>query len=147
MATAEYLVHYGAAGHLGRFRATAPAQFRRGDVVVVRGVRGLELGELLCAADGKAVLPDPFVGELLRRATTDDQTAATHHRQLGQSLCAEAEQLAADLGLPLAAVDLEILLDGRQAVLHALRYGPCDEGPLLAELGERHGLIVRLFDL
>jgi hypothetical protein len=147
MMSAEYLVHHGAGGHLGRFRAAAPAAFARGDAVVVRGLRGLELGEVLCAAEGKAALPDPYVGDLLRRATADDLAAADRRREFGQRLCADAERLAAERGLPLAVVDLEVLLDGRQAILHVLRLGPCNEGPLLAELGERHGLIVRLFDL
>lgn len=147
MTPAEYLVHHGAGGHLGRFRAATPTALARGVAVVVRGRRGLELGEVLCAAEGKAVLPDPYVGELLRRATTDDLTAADRQREFGHRLCADAERLAAEAGLPLAVVDLEVLLDDRQAVLHVLRLGPCNEGPLLAELGERHGLIVRLYDL
>src|SRR5260221_665674 len=147
MTLAEYLVHHGAGGHLGRFRAAKSATFTRGDTVVVRGLRGLELGEVLCAAEGKAALPDPYVGEVLRRALPDDLAVAERQREIGQRLCTDAEQLAVEFGLPLAVVDLEVLLDGRQAILHVLRLGPCDEGPLLAELGERHGLIVRLFDL
>src|SRR5947209_20231467 len=117
MTPAEFLVHYGAGGHLGRFRAAVPASFGRGDAVVVRGRRGLELGEVLCAAEGKAALPDPYVGELLRRATTDDLSSANRLRELGQRLCTDAERLAAEFGLPLAVVDLEVLLDGRQAIL------------------------------
>src|SRR5947209_6964253 len=108
MTPAEYLVHHGAGGHLGRFRAVASAAFARGDAVVVRGLRGLELGEVLCAAEGKAALPDPFVGELLRRATPDDLAAADRQRAFGQRLCADAERLAAEAGLPLAVVDLGV---------------------------------------
>ncbi|HEY1376054.1 MAG TPA: hypothetical protein VGF55_04640 [Gemmataceae bacterium] len=144
----EYLVHHGCAGHLGRFRAAGPGGFGRGAGVVVRSRRGLELGEVLCpSASDRAVLPDPFVGELLRAATADDLAAAHSHRELEQRLFVDGCRLSDDRGLPLAVVDVEVFLDGRQALLHAVRLGACDEGPLLAELGDRHGLVVRLYDL
>jgi hypothetical protein len=144
----EYLVHHGCAGHLGRFRATGLNRFGRGAPVVVRSRRGLELGEVLCPSgtDG-AVLPDPLVGELIRAATGDDLVAANRQRDLGQRVFAEGSRFADTHGLPLALVDVEVFLDGRQALVHVVRLGPCDEGPLLADIGERNGLIVRMYDL
>src|SRR5205823_2900968 len=68
-------------------------------------------------------------------------------RDLGRKLFEDGSRWADSHCLPLAMVDVEILLDGQQALLHAVRLGPCEEGPLLAELGDRHGLIVRLYDL
>lgn len=142
----EYLVYHGCAGHLGRFRTAEPTGLGRGTAVVVRSRRGVELGEVLCTSmPERATLPDPLVGDLLRPATGDDLAAADRYRALGHRLFDEGGRLAD--GLPLKFVDVEVFLDGRQAVLHALKLGPCDEGPLLAELGERHGLVVRLYDL
>ena len=147
-ATREYLVHHGAAGHVGRFRSADEDGCARGDSVVVRSQRGLELGEVLAAAEPERVpFPDGFVGELLRRASADDLTLAERGRAAGLELCAAGERLAAASGLPLAVLDAEVLLDGRQAVLHVLKLAVCDEGPWLADLGERHGMIVRLHDL
>jgi hypothetical protein len=145
----EYLVHHGCAGHLGRFRPVGTdVSFGRGAPVVVRSRRGLELGEALCRANAdRAWLPDPFVGELLRPATADDLTASGRNRDVGQRLFEDGSGLADARGLPLTLVDVEVLLDGRQALLHAIRLGPCDEGALLEELGGRYGLIVRLYDL
>jgi hypothetical protein len=144
----EYLVHHGAAGHVGRFRAAVACAPERGDAVVVRTSRGLELGEVLRLATlERASFPDPFVGELLRPATADDVAAAARYRELGRIVAGDAERLAAERGLPLAVLDVEILLDGRQAVPHVLKLAACDEGPWLAELGERHGLIARVYDL
>jgi hypothetical protein len=148
MSAREYLVHHGCAGHLGRFRTAADGALDRGAAVVVRTLRGLELGEVLCPADSdRLALPDPFVGELLRAATPADLDAADRARQLGQRLFDEGSRLTEALALPLAPVDVEVLLDGRQALLHAIRLGPCDEGPLLATLGERHDLVMRFYDL
>jgi len=147
-ATREYLVHHGAAGHVGRFRSADVDDCARGDAVVVRSQRGLELGRVLAAADAdRPVFPDGFVGELLRRASTEDMTLAERGRATGLELCAAGERLAVASGLPLAVLDAEVLLDGRQAVLHVLKLAACDEGPWLADLGERHGVIVRVHDL
>jgi hypothetical protein len=144
----EYLIHHGCAGHLGRFRSAGASSFGRGDAVVVRSRRGLELGQVLCpsSSDG-AVLPDPFVGELLRSANCDDFADAGRRRKSGLLLFDEATRDAGHRGLPLAVIDIEILLDGRQAILHAVRFGPCNEAPFLADLGDRHDLIVRLYDV
>jgi hypothetical protein len=144
----EYLVQHGAVGHLGRFRSGEGRGFRRGDAVVVRSRRGLELGDVLChsSADG-AVLPDPFVGELIRAATADDVAEAEQRHQLGRLVFEDAARHAEAIGLPLAVIDVEVLLDGRHVLLHAARLGPCDEAPFLAELGDRRGVIVRLYDV
>src|SRR4051812_13505926 len=126
----EYLVHHGCAGHLGRFSSAGSQVFGRGEAVVVRSRRGLELGEVLCpcSPDG-ALLPDPFVGELLRAATTTDIADAEERRDFGRRLFDKAVRRADDLGLPLAVIDVEVLLDGQQALLHAVRFGPCEEAP------------------
>src|SRR3954465_10784063 len=141
----EYLVHHGGAGHLGRFRPIEAAgpTVGRGAPVVVRTRRGLELGEVLCrtSADG-TILPDPLGGELLRAATAADVEAAGRYRDVGRTVFEDASSLAEVRGLPLAGLGVEVFLDGRQALLHAVRLGPCDEAALLAELGDRHGLIV-----
>jgi hypothetical protein len=148
MAGCEYLVHHGSAGHLGRFGATTGDALDRGATVVVRSRRGLELGEVLCPVDpDRPALPDPFVGELLRPATPADHAAAARCEQQAHALFDDGSRLTDELAVPLALVDVEVFLDGRQALLHALRLGPCDEGPLLAALGARHDLIVRLYDL
>src|SRR2546421_556463 len=44
----EVLLGYGKVGDFGRFRAAAPLPCRRGDQLVVRTPRGLELGAVLC---------------------------------------------------------------------------------------------------
>jgi hypothetical protein len=141
----EYLVAFGRAGHLGRFQATGDLACHRGDRVVIHGVRGIELGEVLGLA--RQTLPDPHVGELLRIAGDDDEVLATTRERLSRQLCVDAETIANQLGLSLAILDAEVTLDGRGAVLHTLAGSASDAGPLLDQLAERHGLIVRLYDL
>lgn len=97
--------------------------------VVIRGRRGLELGEVL----GESVpLEDEYVGELVRTADEADRTAAARMGDNARRLCTAAEAAAAELALPLTVLDAEVMLDGCSAVLHGLTHAPCDAGPLLA---------------
>src|SRR5262245_20546115 len=138
----EYLVHHGAAGHLGRFRAVAGGEFSRGATVVVRGRRGLELGDVMLQATGdRALLPDDFVGDLIRAATDDDLAATTRNRVFGQRLFDAASACAKNTAAPISFVDVEVALDGTSAVLHGMRLAPGDVGPLLAQLGEEHSIL------
>ncbi len=141
---AEYLVAFGRAGHLGRFAACGLA-CQRGDRVVIHGVRGIEMGEVLGPA--RQSLPDPHIGQLLRRANGDDEHLSTQREQLSRQLCADAEAIAAELNLALAILDAEVTLDARGAVLHTLAGGLADAGPLLDQLAAKHNMIVRLYDL
>src|SRR5262245_41962636 len=98
MTTTEYLVTHGCAGEFARFRAAEPEEYRRGDRVVVRSARGLELGEVLCPSTHRfsEVLPDAFVGELLRRASAEDEQIAAGLRARAQRLFDDGRRLAGE---------------------------------------------------
>jgi hypothetical protein len=145
----EYLLSYGLQGELGRFRAAGPLACRRGDRVVVRSRRGLELAEVLRAAvPGHAVfLPNTTVGQLLRRAGPADEEAAARMRQRAQQVFARGAALLGELDLPLEVLDVEVLLDGRQAVLQHLRWADCDVRPFVSTLAREFDLLITLTDL
>jgi hypothetical protein len=139
----EYLVTYGRAGFLSRFRA--PDSYHRDDRVVVRSGRGFELGTILGEA-GRPVGPD-VAGDIVRPATLDDDATAGLLRDRVGTLLADAQSEAEVLGLPLLFVDGEILLDGREAILQAVHWADCDATPLFEALSARHGVLVKLADL
>jgi cell fate regulator YaaT (PSP1 superfamily) len=143
----EYVVSYGTSGGFDRFRAEAPLPCRRGDRVVVESRRGLELGVVLCEATAEHARLLPGGGRLLRRAADDDERAGERLRERARRLCEECGRLAAGLGLPLAVVDVELLLDGRQAVVQHLAPADCDAGALVEVLARGHGLVARLENL
>jgi len=144
VSAAGYLVQYGRSGFVGQFAAACGPALGRGDRVVVRTPRGVELGEVLCPADERfAGRLDPAAGgELLRPAAPADLAAAADREATGHALLAAAEAA----GLPVTFLDAEVLLDGSAAVLHALPWGQCDADPLFADLSARFGLAVRLLD-
>ena len=138
------LVQFGTSGFVGRFRSEEAAA-ARGESVVVRSPRGLELGTALgeVAERFAGQLDESAGGELLRTATDADRADAELARDLGHRLIDAADVF----GQPAAFLDAEVTLDRRAAVLHALPWGECDLDPLLAELSDRFGLAVRLLDL
>jgi hypothetical protein len=145
----EYLLSYGTAGDFGRFRAPEPLACRRGERLVVRSPRGQEIAVVLCAAGPghNGILADAFVGEILRPATPGDLELAERMQRRSQALFEHARRVTAELQLPLEILDVEILLDGRQAVLHHVRWAECDPRPLMDPLAQGHHLLVTLHDL
>lgn len=137
----SYLVQYGRSAFVGRFRAAS--SFTRGERVVIRGPRGLELGVVLNEASERFAQTLEGDGELLRLAPLEDFAAAERNEALGQRILAAAE----DSGLPIGFIDIEVSLDAAAAVLHGLPWSECDASPLFAELSDRFGLAVRLLDL
>jgi hypothetical protein len=165
----QFLVRYGRPGFIGRF-ASALA-LTRGERVVVRGPRGVELGEVLLLPEPPPRVEDhdalrtapvawvpsvPSVpsdihgasptadGEILRVATSADGDEAARLSARGQELLAGATTM--DSALPLALVDVEVTLDGT-AILHAVAWESCDASPQLEQLSARFGLAVKLLDL
>ena len=135
----EYLLAYGVLGDFGRFRSPRPLTCCRGDRAVIRTARGLEIGTVLReAAPGHApFLPNTTVGSLLRLVTEDDEGAADRLQARTAEFCDEASRTAATLGLPLAVLDAELLLDGEHAVLHFVRWEDCDIRPLVSSLSKQ----------
>jgi hypothetical protein len=138
----DYLVNHGSMAFVSRCRAPSGAAFARGDRVVLRGRRGVEVGTVLC----EAANPGEADGDLVRRLGAPDEAQLARQQGLGERLFAAAGRLAAELGLPLAVLDAEVLFDGG-AVLHAVHWAECDATPLFEQLGEQFDLRVTLLDL
>jgi cell fate regulator YaaT (PSP1 superfamily) len=145
----DYLVNFGRAGDFSRFRTTVPAAFQRGDRVVVRTHQGVELGVVMCPAspDHARYLSDKGAGELLRHATPEDEQAAADLVGRSGRLFDDARCLAVELELPLEILDMEVLFDGRQAIIHYLCRQDCDYRPFVSTLSRRHDLLIVMQNL
>jgi hypothetical protein len=135
-----YLIQYGRAGFVGRFRSALA--LARDDYVVVRGPRGDEFGEVLLPLPAAAA----DEGDVLRLATADDDAHRDDQAARAQELLNAATLAAEEANLPLTFVDVEVTLDG-VAILHALAWDGCDATAVLDDLAARFGFVVRLFDL
>jgi len=142
METADYLVTYGAAGEFSRFRPTGDRAYSRGERVVIRTSRGLELGTVLCTATAQhaAFISRTPGGELLRAASAIDEAAASDIEHKSATLVATARRLAREMGLAIEILDAEMTLDGVQASIFHLRAADCDCRPLAAALSREADL-------
>lgn len=149
MTSRDYLVTYGALGDFGRFYPTAPMVLPRGGRAVVRTTRGMEIGEVMREATTRhaQALAGTPVGELLRRATDEDERQAERMRERGFAFCDEAGRLGKELGLPILVLDAEILFDGEHAALHYVRQHDCDIHPLVSHLSRQFELSILVQDL
>lgn len=149
MQVREYLASFGLTGEFGRFRAVSPLHVRRGERVVVRGARGVEIASVLREATPRHAhfLPNTSVGQLLRRVTPADEQTEMDMHQRAQQLFVRGGQLAVDLGLPLVLLDVEALLDGEHAVLHTLRRDHADMRPFVSTLSREFAVHITLADL
>jgi hypothetical protein len=145
----EYLLGYGLRGEFGRFRAARPLDCRRGDRAVVRSHRGLEVAEVLREAAPRHAhfLPNTSVGQLIRLITADDELTEAELRERAGEVLARGNRLAAEMGLPLEVLDVEMLLDREHAVVHHLRWAECDVRPFVSTLSREFMVHVVLTDL
>ncbi|AMV40573.1 PSP1 C-terminal domain-containing protein [Planctomyces sp. SH-PL62] len=133
---AECLVRYGLAGRVGWFAVDAelPSLPERGESIVVRSSRGVELGEVLSAeAAGRGRAGEDSVGvfRVLRRADADDLARADEAGGLRESRFELCRRIAEEAGWPLELVDVEPLLD-LSTVLHVLTFDDLDPAPVRA---------------
>lgn len=120
---AGYLVRYGAVPEVARFVAEQPLSVSRGETVVVRTHRGLQLGTLLEEIKLTADSDGGF--ELLRAATPDDCAAARENHRHAEGDFLDFSRRILQWGLQLELIDVERTLDGEKRILYVL----CDRGP------------------
>lgn len=128
----ECLVRYGLAGRVAWFAADEPPA--RGQSVVLRTSRGLELGEVLkVEPTGKARAGEDSVGvfRVLRPAESTDLDRSREADRLRAARFDLCRRIADEEGWPLELVDVEPLLD-LSTVLHILPFEELDPAPIRA---------------
>jgi hypothetical protein len=144
---AEYLVSHGQSGGFGRF--VGLLNLCRGDRVVIRTPRGLEMGTVLCPASTGHIqlLAATSAGPIVRRAEATDDDVMRRLQLLGRQIFEESRVLVSRAALPLEIVDVEILLDGATAVIQFLGNASEDHEQLVRALQTRFNLTVLLESL
>jgi cell fate regulator YaaT (PSP1 superfamily) len=132
---ANWIVRHGAMRFLGEFDSGDGA-FARGQEVVVRTDRGLELGQLLCPATPNtlAMLSEPTTGRILRTLTPEDQTARERVQQLEEQELDNCCKFVAQRKLQMELVDVEHLFGGERIVFYFLAEKRVDFRELVKDL-------------
>lgn len=127
---ADYLVRYGTMRFQGIFLwNNAKQEILRGDYVIIRTDRGLEMGQVLCEATAEVLeqLPnDPPRGMMVRLMTHEDANELNrihHHETEEFQTCLKC---IARLGLQMHLVDIEHIFGGERIVVYYLAEGRID---------------------
>lgn len=121
-------------GHVGRFRPVDGLRPRRGERVIVRTDRGLEIGESLTYDDG----PGEADGPLLRRFTQQDALLAERLERNRGAAYEACVRLLAERGSASVLLDVEHLFDGRGLYFYYLGEPDPTAEAISAELADAY---------
>ena len=142
----EYLVQFGRSAYVGRFSFAGDEPFPRGAAAIVKSIRGLEVGTVLCpAVERFASCVGDRAGELIRRLTSDDERSLQNSNRTAATILTRAESRRGEL--PIHLVEAEATLDGSTVILHVIPFAECDLAPLLTDLANEFQIAVTLQDL
>ncbi len=119
---ASYVVRYGIMRFLGLFSARGNDVYARGQQVIIRSNRGLELGEILAASNeaSESQLKEAPGGQVLRQQTPQDSNELAHIHSKERNEFDISRQHVARLGLDMQLVDLEHIFGGERVVVYYL---------------------------
>lgn len=119
---AKYVVRFGSMRSLGVMTARAKDEFVRGDEVVIRTARGLEIGQVLCPAteDSLSYLDQAPSGHIQRSLTAQDANEARHLDSTKAEKVRTCREVVAQFGLPMKLVDIEQVFGGERIVIYFL---------------------------
>jgi cell fate regulator YaaT (PSP1 superfamily) len=118
----RYVVRYGVMRSLGVFTNSRGETLRRGNRVIARTERGLEVGEVLMEAgdDVVAKINDPRRGQVLRVMTPDDERESRRLLEQQQREFETCKKHIAAMNLPMEMVDVEQMFGGERVVVYYL---------------------------
>jgi cell fate regulator YaaT (PSP1 superfamily) len=121
------LVRYGTISEVSRFTTVAREAMRRGQRVVVRTHRGLEIGTVLQDVIPSAENARGETGdfEIMRLAADEDERASEHLVAEARLQFATWRRRIEEWNLQLELIDLEWTLDAKKIILYVLN----DRGP------------------
>jgi cell fate regulator YaaT (PSP1 superfamily) len=125
---AKYVVRYGVMRLLGVFSPRGNDEYRRGDRVIARTNRGLEVGDVLCESteDTAVHLTDPPSGQILRQMTAEDENELIHMRANESDEFARCDRIIRQSNLKMQLVDVEHVFGGERIVVYYLADGRVD---------------------
>ncbi len=133
---ANYIVRFGAMRFLGVFASNGGGDYRRNTKVIARTDRGLEVAEVLGAAEADmvALLDDPPEGQIVRETTPDDELEIARIRKLAPDEMGICQRHVDSLGLAMRLVDVEHIFGGERIVVYYLADNRVDFRELVRQL-------------
>lgn len=116
----RYVVRFGSMRQLGVMNSRQADAYRRGQTVVLRSSRGIELGQVLCEATDDALshLDRPAGGAILRLESDDDTAQMARLNAERDRLLERCQAAITASGLDMKLVDIEQLLGGERMIVY-----------------------------
>ncbi len=132
----SFVVRYGQMRFLGDFAVVEGLAHSRGERVVVRTDRGIELGEILCPSTNRSAifLESPTRGEIVRPASAEDITAESQLFERSESAKVACREFMARRRLQMDLIDVEVILGGERMVFYYLYEKRVDFRDLVKDL-------------
>ena len=137
-----HLVRYSLLGQVGRFVSADSTRYPRQSRVIVRSVRGLEIGEVLSEPQPSESV-SPTDGQILRQMTVEDELLEARLEKHRHTAFAACEKLLSDNQVPAVLVDVEHLFDGEGLFFYFLGNVPPKVDRLTQQLAETYETKVR----
>jgi len=118
-----FVVRYGSSRLVGEFSVKGEQDYRRSEEVIVRSNRGVEWGEVLCAATEKTrsyLDSESAVGRILRRANDQDYLRREEIRGNEPQEFEGVGRIIAEHKLQMQLVDIEHLFGGERLIVYYL---------------------------
>jgi len=115
----KYIVRYGLMRSIGVMTARNDEQYRRGNEVVVRSDRGVEVGQVLCEATDDALthLDQPPTGSIVRMVSSEDASNINSIDAERFNKIEICKREISKLDLDMKLIDVETLLGGERIVV------------------------------
>src|SRR5215472_16207309 len=134
----SWIVRHGAMRFLGEFDPENAA-YARGQEVVVRTERGLELGQVLCPSTPRAVelIAEPTRGRIVRVLTERDQAERQRLREVEEREMEACARFVEQRRLQMELVDVEHLFGGERIIFYFLAEKRVDFRELVKDLARQ----------
>lgn len=115
----KFVVRYGSMRQLGVMTSRIDA-LTRGDRVIARTKRGMEIGDVLCEAteDALSHLDEPEQGQILRSLSSDDENELAHIETRRDEVFQACRRHIRELNLEMQLVDVEQLFGGERIIVY-----------------------------
>jgi cell fate regulator YaaT (PSP1 superfamily) len=135
----SWIVRHGAMRFLGEFDPDNGC-YARGQEVVVRTERGLELGQVLCPATPRAVelIAEPTHGRIVRLLTERDRLERERLREVEERELEACARFVQQRSLQMELVDVEHLFGGERIIFYFLAEKRVDFRELVKDLAREY---------
>jgi cell fate regulator YaaT (PSP1 superfamily) len=137
---AKYITRHGAMRYLGEFEAGEALAYERGQAVVVRSERGLEVGEILRDASPEAVglIAEATHGQIVRLVTVEDRQEIAKIEDRERQEFDTCQRFIKDRSLQMELVNVEHLFGGERIVFYFLAEKRVDFRDLVKDLAREY---------